>query len=317
MGSIGSGGRHAASSQTGFIGEETKVSGAVGLIGIGLMGTVLARRLLDAGYRVIGFDIAEGRGEELGRMGGEPVESLVGVPRRCQLYLIAVMTMSQVEDVVEGAGGLVEAGTAEIPRIALYAATCEPDRIEALAARTAPHELAFLDTPVSGTSQQVLHGDGFGLIAGDGAAAEAADPVLSVIYPRRHFVGPAGAATKTKLAINHILGLNCVALAEGLVFAETLGLDLRSFLEAARQSAAYSQIMDVKGDKMLVGDFPPVGKVSQHLKDVRVILSEAARRGQALPFASILAEVLEACERQGEGERDNAITIEEIRRRST
>jgi 3-hydroxyisobutyrate dehydrogenase-like beta-hydroxyacid dehydrogenase len=292
------------------------MAGAVGLIGIGLMGTALARRLLDAGYRVIGFDIAPARRDALRAMGGEPAASVAEVAARCQRTLIAVMTTIQVEQVVEGKDGLIEAGDAKVSRIAMCTATCEPDRIEALVARAAARGFAFLDTPVSGTSRQVLQGDGYGLIAGDKVAAAAADDILGVIYPRRQFIGPAGTATKTKLAINHILGLNRVALAEGLVFAERLGLDLRAFLEVARKSAAYSQIMDVKGDKMVTGDFSPVSKVNQHHKDFNVILSEARRRGQQLPFASLLVEVLEACERHGDAERDNAITIEEIRRRS-
>ena len=291
------------------------MAGVVGLIGIGLMGTALARRLLDAGYRVVGFDIAPARRDGLRAMGGEPVESVAEVAAPCQRYLIAVMTVAQVEQVVEGMGGLIETGDAKHSRVAMCTATCEPDRIEALAARAAARGFTFLDTPVSGTSGQVLQGDGYGLIAGDKAAAAAADDILNVIYPRRQFIGPAGTATKTKLAINHILGLNRVALAEGLVFAERLGLDLRDFLGVARKSAAYSQIMDVKGDKMVTGDFSPVSKVNQHHKDFNTILSEARKRGQQLPFASLLVEVLEACERHGDAERDNAITIEEIRRR--
>lgn len=291
------------------------MAGAVGLIGIGLMGTALARRLIDAGFSVIGFDVDAVRRAELARLGGEPVDSVAEVAGRAPLTLIAVMTMAQVEDVVAGAGGLIESAKAGTRPIALCTSTGEPDRIESLAARAAERGLAFLDTPVSGTSRQVLDGDGFGLIAGDRQAAEAAAPVIKAIYPRSQYLGPAGAATKTKLAINHILGLNRVALAEGLVFAETMGLDLPSFLAAARQSAAYSQIMDVKGDKMIAGDFGAVGKLSQHSKDVRTMLAEATRRGQNLPFLSLLAEVLESCERHGEGERDNAVTIEEIRRR--
>lgn len=286
------------------------------MVGIGLMGTALARRLIGAGWHVIGFDVASARREELARIGGKPVGSVTEVARASPLTLIAVMTIAQVEDVVEGAGGLIAAGDGAEPRITLCTSTCQPDRIEALATRAAARGLMFLDTPVSGTSQQVLRGEGFGLIAGDSDAFQKATPVLQAIYPRRQYLGPAGAATKTKLAINHILGLNRVALAEGLVFAETLGLDLRGFLQAARQSAAYSQIMDVKGDKMVDGDFAPVSKVSQHLKDVRTMHSEAARRGQSLPLLSVLAELLEACERHGDGERDNAITIEEIRRRA-
>jgi 3-hydroxyisobutyrate dehydrogenase len=300
---------------TAFGRKERGMAGTVGLVGIGLMGSALARRLLDAGYQVIGFDIDAARRDALREMGGEPAASVAEVANRCQRTLIAVMTTTQVEQVVEGKDGLIEAGDGKLSRMAMCTATCEPDRIEALAARAAARKFIFLDTPVSGTSRQVLQGDGYGLIAGDRAAAETADDILGVIYPRRQFIGAAGSATKTKLAINHILGLNRVALAEGLVFAERLGLDLAAFLEVARKSAAYSQIMDVKGDKMVTGDFSPVSKVNQHHKDFNTILGEARKRGQQLPFASLLVEVLEACERHGDAERDNAITIEEIRRR--
>jgi putative dehydrogenase len=270
----------------------------VGLIGIGLMGAALARRLLDSGFSVVGFDVDPAKRTTFAAMGGQPAETVAEVAARCRVYLIAVMTIAQVEQVVEGPGGLLDSGSAET-RVAMCTSTCEPDRIEALAGRAAARGLAY------------------GLIAGDKAAAETAGDILSVIYPRHQFVGPAGAATKTKLAVNHILGLNRVALAEGLVFAEKLGLDLHNFLDVARKSAAYSQIMDVKGDKMVDGDFTPVSKVSQHLKDVRVMVSEARRRGQALPFASVLVDVLEGCERHGDGERDNAISIDEIRRRTS
>ncbi len=291
------------------------MSGVVGLVGIGLMGSAFARRMLAAGFKVVGFDIAPARREDLRKLGGEPVDSVAEVARRAQIYVISVMTISQVEDVVEGGGGLIEASDPKAPRIALCTSTCDPDRIEALASRAAARGFAFLDTPVSGTSQQVARGEGLGLVAGERKAAEACAAVLDVIYPRRKFVGAAGAGTKTKLAVNHILGLNRVALAEGLVFAETLGLDKAIFLGVARESAAYSQIMDIKGDKMVEGDFSPVSKVSQHLKDVHTMLGYATAHNQALPFLALLAEVLEACERRGDGERDNAITIEEIRRR--
>lgn len=293
------------------------MSGTVGLIGIGLMGTALARRLLDAGYRVVGFDVDPARRAAFAAMGGEPADSVADVARSAPLTLIAVMTIAQVEEVVEGKGGLIESAGRGAQPMALCTSTCDPDRIAALSQRAAQRGFVFLDTPVSGTSKQVLEGDGFGLIAGDQKAADSAAADIQVIYPRSQYLGAAGNASKTKLAINHILGLNRVALAEGLVFAETMGLDPASFLAAARQSAAYSQIMDVKGGKMIDGDFTPVSKVSQHLKDIRAMLGEAAQGGQELPFLSLLAEVVEACERRGEGERDNAITIEEIRRRKT
>jgi 3-hydroxyisobutyrate dehydrogenase-like beta-hydroxyacid dehydrogenase len=229
--------------------------------------------------------------------------------------VVAVLTTDQVEQVVEGPEGLLSLTRAAEPRIALCFATCDPERLASLAQRAERSGLILLDTPVSGTSEQVLHGDGLGLIAGDAAAIERAGAVLDAIVPRRFIIGPAGDGSKAKLAINLVLGLNRLALAEGLVFAERFGLDLRAFLNVARCSAAYSQIMDIKGEKMIAGDYAPHGKITQHLKDVRIMLAEAERVGQQLPLGEVLAEILQACVEHGEGERDNSATIEEVRRR--
>ncbi len=291
------------------------MTNAVGLIGIGLMGTALARRLLAAGFEVVGFDMDPAKRRALEEMGGRAAGSVLDVGRAGSLVLVAVLTTDQVEQVVEGPDGLLSLSSSPEPRVALCFATCDPERIAGLAERAASRGLALLDTPVSGTSEQVLRGDGLGLIAGDKAAILRAGAVLDAVVPRRFVIGPAGDGSKAKLAINLILGLNRLAFAEGLVFAERLGLDLRAFLEVARSSAAYSQIMDVKGEKMIAGDWAPHGKITQHLKDVRIMLAEAERIGQRLPLGEVLAEVLQSCVEHGEGERDNCASIEEVRRR--
>src|SRR5829696_718948 len=291
------------------------MANAVGLIGIGLMGTALARRLLAAGFQVVGFDMDPAKRRALEDMGGRAADSVADVGRACPVVLVAVLTTDQVEQVVEGPDGLLSVPSSAEPRVAPCFATCDPERISALAERAAPRGLALLDTPVSGTSQQVLSGDGLGLIAGDKTAIERAGAVLDAVVPRSFVIGPAGDGSKAKLAINLILGINRLALAEGLVFAERLGLDLRAFLEVARSSAAYSQIMDVKGEKMIAGDWAPHSKITQHLKDVRIMLAEAERIGQRLPLGEVLAEVLQSCVEHGEGDRDNCASIEEVRRR--
>ena len=93
-------------------------------------------------------------------------------------------------------------------------------------------------------------------------------------------MGATGNGGRTKLAVNLILGINRTGLAEGLVFAESLGLPLPAFLAAARDSAAYSQIMDVKGDRMIAGDFSAQGRLVQSTKDARLMV-EAATAAQA------------------------------------
>jgi 3-hydroxyisobutyrate dehydrogenase-like beta-hydroxyacid dehydrogenase len=161
----------------------------------------------------------------------------------------------------------------------------------------------------------VRNGDGVGLIGGERDVADSVADILDALYPKWFYMGTAGNGGRAKLAINHILGLNRLVLAEGLVFAERLGLDAQAFLDVAKQSAAYSQVMDIKGAKMVSGEYSPQGFIHQSLKDFRLILEQAAGRGQEMPLAALNAAVLEACVKRGEGERDNSAVIEEIRRR--
>lgn len=282
----------------------------VGLIGIGLMGEVYARRLMAAGFAVIGFDVDAAKTENIAQLGGR-AGTLADIARVCDPIVVAVFNTDQVEDVIEGTLARAAAG-----KIVVCTSTCDPDRIAALGARVADR-LRFLEVPVSGTSAQVRHGDGVGLIGGDPAVAQAAASVLDVLFPRRFHIGKVGDAGRAKLAINLVLGLNRAALAEGLVFADRLGLDPAAFLEVARASAAASQVMDTKGPKMVAGDFTAEGRVRQTLKDAKLMLDQAHKRGQQLPLLEVHAELLQACLRHGDGDADNAIVIEEIRRRQT
>jgi len=226
-----------------------------------------------------------------------------------------VFDTTQVEDVVTNA--VLPALTPGTPKIVMCASTCDPDRIETLIANVAARGVGMIETPVSGSSVQVRNGEGAGLIGGERDVIDGVADILDALYPKWFYMGPAGSGGRAKLAINHILGLNRLVLAEGLVFAERLGLDPARFLEVAKQSAAYSQIMDIKGPKMVSGDFSPQGFIHQSLKDFKLILEQAASRGQQMPLAALNAEVLGACLKAGEGERDNSAVIEELRRRRT
>lgn len=285
----------------------------VGLVGLGLMGEVLAQRLLGAGMRVAGYDVDAARSKRLAALGGEAAVSLAELARRCDAIVLAVFDTAQVEDVVER--GLLPALGEGSGKTVVCTSTCDPDRIAALADRTEARGLRFLEVPVSGTSEQVKRGQGVGLVGGDPELASRLEPVLRALFPRRFHVGKVGDGGRAKLAVNLILGLNRAALAEGLVFAARLGLDPAAFLEVARGSAAYSQVMDTKGPKMVARDFAPEGRVRQSLKDVQLMLDQARAAGQRLSMLEVHADVLAACVRAGEGDRDNSIVIEEIGRR--
>jgi 3-hydroxyisobutyrate dehydrogenase-like beta-hydroxyacid dehydrogenase len=288
-------------------------SRSVGIIGVGLMGTALAQRLAAAGFGVAGYDVDAAKTAQITELGGKAAQSIAEIAHECDPIVLAVFNTDQVEEVVEK--HLLPALGDRSGGIVLCASTCDPDRIAALGVRVAARGLRFLETPVSGTSAQVARGEGVGLIGGDPAIAAEIEPVLRALFPTYFLIGKVGDGGRAKLAVNLILGLNRLALAEGLAFAERLGLDPAAFLTVARGSAAYSQIMDVKGERMVRRAFAPEGRARQTFKDCQLMLEQARAVGQELPLLEVHAEVLEACLRAGEGDLDNSVVIEEIRRR--
>src|SRR5471030_2738509 len=287
--------------------------GPVAIIGLGLMGEVYAQRLIDAGIAVSGFDIDPARRARLKEIGGRPSATIVELAKPARWIIIAVFSTVQVEDVIEN--HLLPALGEGSKKIVLCMSTVDPDQVAALAARVIPRGIRYLDVPVSGTSDQVRRGDGVALIGGNKKIADEVAPVLDALFARRFHVGKIGDGGRAKLAVNLILGLNRLALAEGLVFAERLGLDAAAFLEVAKGSASYSQVMETKGLKMVRGDFSPEGRVKQTLKDAHMMLDQGAALGQPLKSLEVHADVLEACVKAGEADLDNSAIIKEVRRR--
>jgi len=289
------------------------MSAPIAIIGLGLMGEVYAQRLIDRKFPVIGFDIDPARRTRLAEIGGRPTASIAELANSAHCIIVAVFNTEQVEDVLEDE--VLPALGDGSEKIVLCMSTCDPDRVMALADRVIPRGIRYLDVPVSGTSDQVRRGDGVALIGGDLSIAEEIKDVLDALFTRRFHVGKIGDGARAKLAVNLILGLNRLALAEGLVFAERIGLDPATFLDVARGSASYSQVMETKGPKMVRGDFSPQGRIKQTLKDVRLMLDQAASAGQKLSMLEVNADMLEACVRAGESDLDNSAVIREVRRR--
>lgn len=286
----------------------------VGVVGLGLMGTAASHRLLAAGHPVLGLDVDAARSANLQQMGGRIAGSLADIARAADVIVLCVFNTEQTEDVVER--GFIPALPAGSNKIVLATSTLDPDRLAALAQRSAVHGIRVVDAPVSGSSEQVRLGEGVGLVGGDLKAAEDAAEILDVLFPVRFHMGASGNGGRAKLAVNLIAGLNRLVVAEGLVFAERMGLEPKTFLEVAKRAASYSQAMETKGRKMVEADFAPLGRARQTLKDVHLMLDQGRKLGQGLPLAALSADVLEACVRQGEGELDNSVIINEIRRRT-
>lgn len=195
----------------------------VGIIGVGLLGQAFVHRLRGAGFGVVGFDVDPAKTAKLVDLGGRTALSVADLARRCDPLVLAVFSTDQVETVVESE--LLPALGEGSGKIVLCASTCDPERIAALGRRVATRGLRLLETPVSGASGQVSRGEGVGLIGGDPDIIAEVEPVLRAMFPTYFHIGKIGDGGRAKLAVNLILGLNRLAVAEGLVFAERLGLD--------------------------------------------------------------------------------------------
>ncbi len=298
----------------------------VGLVGLGLVGTALAELLLRRQFDVVGFDIDPQRRAELEKLGAEWAGSPAEVAGQVERIILSLPDTNVVEQVVEGPGlvGATLCGCPEgrhmglpLHKYIIDTTTGDPERTMNLAARLAEKGIAFLDATISGSSEQVRNRQAVFMVGGDNVAFEKCRDIFEALAQKVFYLGPSGSGSKAKLASNLILGLNRLALAEGLVFAEKLGLDLKAFLELLTATPAYSAIMDTKGEKMLKGDFTAQARIRQHHKDVSLILKYAEKAGQELPLSKVHFDVLQKAIEAGDADLDNSAVIKEFRRRTT
>lgn len=286
----------------------------IGLIGLGLVGSAMAERLKADRFDVVGFDIEKAKCEQLEQLGGQAVNSPAQVAEQAGRIILSLPDTDAVLHVVEGPGGILEAK--KVPSYIIDTTTGEPDKTTELAKRLAGRDVYFLDAPFSGSSQQVRDKEVVFMVGGEKAAFEKCMDIFHALGAKIFYLGASGNGSRAKLAGNLVLGLNRLALAEGLVFAAGLGLEPWAFLELLKVTPAYSAAMDVKGKKMLEGDFTPQARLRQHHKDVSIILKYAENSGQELPLSKTHLEILEKAIAAGDGELDNSAVIREIQRRS-
>jgi 3-hydroxyisobutyrate dehydrogenase-like beta-hydroxyacid dehydrogenase len=137
----------------------------VAVVGLGLIGTSLAKRLLDAGFGVHGYDVDAARTANFAKLGGHAVASLREAARAAKIIVLSVFNTDQVESVVEGKDGAPHLELTEGHAV-ICTSTCDPDRVAALATRVAARGIGFLEMPLSGNSDQIALGNGIGLVGG-------------------------------------------------------------------------------------------------------------------------------------------------------
>ncbi|MEY4295793.1 MAG: 2-hydroxy-3-oxopropionate reductase, partial [Pseudomonadota bacterium] len=281
----------------------------IGVIGLGLVGTAVAKRLLAADYALIGFDVRPEAREMFASLGFEVTPSLDEMGQIVDCAVLAVFETKDVVSVIESADGLLSSGSASSVRTLIDCSTGEPEALQALALRLSARGIDFIEAALSGSSQQIENGGATMLLGGKEAVIERCEQLLNAISPRRIHIGAAGMGANAKLATNLVLGLNRAALAEGMVFAQNLGIEAATFLELVLQTPARSGAAEAKGQMMVDGKFAPQSRIRQHLKDVDIMIAAARQVGQRLPLSETHAALMRAAVAAGDGDLDNAAII--------
>lgn len=260
---------------------------AIGIIGMGLMGSAVMKTT--GANR--GWDV------DVSRCVNAAVAD--DVFSYCDIVFLCLPTSDIVRSVLRNAK--LHPG-----QIIIDTTTGDPAEMAELGAELAEKSVHYLDATVSGSSAQLLQHDVLVMVGGNATIFERCRDLFARFSREAIHVGPCGSGAKLKLVTNLVLGLNRAALAEGLAFAHQLDLDLSQTLDVMRRSMAYSRIMDTKGEKMVAQDFTPQAKLSQHLKDVRLMLAASPI---PLPLSDTHRQLLEKAESLGFGDADNSAVI--------
>ena len=277
---------------------------SIGLVGLGLLGTALAERLLSRGWSVSGFDVAAERRDALSHSGGVALSVLSDVAA-FDVILLSLPTSPVVAEVASSMKDKLRAGQTIVDTT-----TGNPADVESVAAILAELGVDYLDATIGGSSQQARDGEAIVMCGGPIDAFERCRGLFDDLAKRTFHLGAAGNGSRMKLAVNLVLGLNRAVLAEGLAYAESLGLEPAATLEVLKAGPAASAVMTTKGQKMLDREFKPQARLAQHLKDVRTILETGFAAGARLPMSNIHRSLLDELVAAGMGDLDNSAIIE-------
>jgi len=280
----------------------------VGFIGLGIMGSLQAMNLAEAGYELTVFNRTREKAEKwVKEHGGTVAESPQAVAEASDVVITMVVDGDQVTDMVEQALEGARPGTLFVDMSTIAPATARA--LDELL-REAGH--AFVDAPVTGSSPKARTGTLTIMCGGAPEDIERARPLFEIMGEKIVVCGQAGQGQAVKVISQAITAVNCATLAQGLLVARQVGVDVDKLLETMDGGSSDSTMRALKGKPMLEHDFSPLFKLAHMLKDVQLCLAEARTAGGSFAFAGLAAELYGAGMGRGLGDQDFAAVLEVV-----
>ncbi len=286
----------------------------LGFVGLGTMGGRMARRLLDAGHHVTGYNRTRARAQWLVDMGMVLADTPRAVAESSEVTFSMMANDDALLAVTEGDDGVMAGMTSG--KVYVDMSTVSPQVSRELAARTAERGAVMLDAPVSGSAVTVEAGTLSFMVGGDAGTLERVTPYLKDIGPTITHVGGNGQAAAMKIAINLSLPVQVLAFCEGLLLAERSGIPRDVALEAMVNSVAASPMLKYRAP--LIGDTTKEAlfDVTMIQKDLELALEMGHELGVPLNTAAVTNQMLTTARGMGLGNKDFIIFHEMLRRLS-
>jgi 3-hydroxyisobutyrate dehydrogenase-like beta-hydroxyacid dehydrogenase len=271
----------------------------LGFIGIGNMGSRMARRLLDRGYQLIAYNRSREAAEALVKYGATVAESIAELASRADVILSSLTNDDAVKSVYADPAGVfahMRPGSAVIEMSTVLPATSR--QLYELSRKAG---VKFLDSPVSGSTPSAEEGTLTLFCGGDEELFQAAKPIFNSIAGQHFYLGGSGSGTAMKLVANTLLGVGMQAIAESIALGQKEGLDRHRLLEVLSHTAVIAPAHLGKLSRADAGDYSPQFAIRLMNKDFGLVLETAAAAKVPMPataaaFQMNLAEFAEGKE---------------------
>jgi 3-hydroxyisobutyrate dehydrogenase-like beta-hydroxyacid dehydrogenase len=284
----------------------------VAVLGIGLMGFPIARRLCEAEVVVRAWNRSRAKAERLLPFGASVCDSAADAVSSADLVVTLLENGEVVESVLLNPAtlGALRAGTLVVDMSSIL-----PAQAREHAARLARRSVQHLDAPVSGGTVGAEAGTLAIMAGGDSAAVARARPVLELLGRLTH-VGPHGAGQLAKLANQMIVGITIGAVAEALLMCEKGGADMACVRQAITGGFADSRILALHGERMVQRDFTKRAAMTVQLKDMRNALYTAQGMGFEAPITTLFEQLFAQAVDHGLGDLDHSALFVELAQRN-
>jgi len=285
----------------------------IGFIGLGIMGTPMSGHLLKAGHKVICYDLVPASVERVVAQGAVAGSSGRDVASKAEVVITMVPDSPDVEKAYLGPEGILEG--AKAGTLLIDMSTISPVTAKKVAQAAAAKGCPMLDAPVSGGEVGAKEARLSIMVGGDAEVFQRAVPIFELMGKPTH-CGPSGAGQVVKACNQIQVALNFIGMAEALVLGAKAGVDPEIILKVLSAGYAQTRVMDVRGPRILKGDYAPGFRSRFHYKDLNIIRETARAYGACLPASALAHELFTAMVAGGWGDLDHSGIVKVIEKLS-